>query len=77
MKQTPFLAFVTLLLGACASIPPQPLPTTHPANPDAVESGKRTTTAALRRDEATLTTDRLIKENDRGAAPVMPGMDMR
>lgn len=75
-----------LFLGACATTPLPPFPSSHPASPEAQEAPRRPFQNTLTSDEATKKSDELLAAAENGtltpapAEPMdmspMPGMDM-
>lgn len=73
-----FLLGVTLSLTACATTPLQPLPSTHPASPQAAEAPVHRASENLQEDVLVRTTKQLLNGNgqsqSRGMSE-MPGMN--
>lgn len=81
MKTLKFFALIALLgLSACAVTPLQPPPATHPASPSAIEAPLPKNRSPLVADEATKTTDELLKDQQTDSGNMntmgsMPGMN--
>jgi hypothetical protein len=60
---------VLALVTGCATTPLPPFPSTHPASPDAPEASVLPLGTRLSADEATRTTDDLLKETAESSAP--------
>jgi hypothetical protein len=77
-RMFPFFAVVALLTG-CATTPLPPFPRTHPASPEAPEASAPPARPSLSSDEATRTTNDLLKGTEQPTTPSdsmqnMPGM---
>jgi hypothetical protein len=71
---TPILLSATLLFSACATMPIESLPPTHPASEQAPEAKIHHTSTNLQGDATTLTTTQLLHESEQPQSDGMSNM---